>query len=48
MQKQPDLVQCVAKNAEAMRKLLRTIDGLQVVLLSVIAGCMLSGAMTET
>ncbi|KAL3155107.1 hypothetical protein ABBQ38_011167 [Trebouxia sp. C0009 RCD-2024] len=30
MQKQPDLVQRVTKNAQTMRKLLRTIDGLQV------------------
>ena len=35
MQEQPELVQRVTRNAHAMRKLLRTIDGLQVVLLSV-------------
>ena len=41
MQKQPDLVQRVAQNAQRMRKLLQTIDGLQVLLVNVSgAGCM--------
>lgn len=35
MQEQPDRVQRVAKNAQAMRKLLQTIDGLQVLLVIV-------------
>lgn len=46
MQKQPELVQRVGKNAAAMRKLLQTIDGLQVQLANLL--CKLHFALLGT